>query len=142
MRAIENRVAIARSATSGQSLFIDQFGRRYQTSEIFTEAALVGNVPVAQSGSFLQPQRKCVCTQLPPIFSFLPYRSTREKPHRPMTDKSSYPVETDGKDGPLQPSESGEMAFLDHLEELRWRILRSLIAILLGLLCALPCPMA
>jgi apolipoprotein N-acyltransferase len=52
MRAIENRVAIARSATSGQSLFIDQFGRRYQTSEIFTEAALVGNVSVAQSGSF------------------------------------------------------------------------------------------
>ena len=40
-----------------------------------------------------------------------------------MTDKSSYPVETDGKDGPLQPSESGEMAFLDHLEELRYGIL-------------------
>ena len=52
MRAIENRVAIARSATSGQSLFIDRFGRRYQMSEIFTEAALVGNVSVAQSGSF------------------------------------------------------------------------------------------
>jgi len=49
-----------------------------------------------------------------------------------MTDKSSYPVETDGKDGSLQPSESSDMAFLDHLEELRWRILRSLIAILLG----------
>ena len=52
MRAIENRVAIARSATSGQSLFIDRFGRRYQMSEIFTKAALVGNVCVAQSGSF------------------------------------------------------------------------------------------
>ena len=52
MRAIENRVAIARSATSGQSLFIDRFGRRYQMSEIFTEAALVGTVSVAQSGSF------------------------------------------------------------------------------------------
>ncbi len=49
-----------------------------------------------------------------------------------MNDKSSYPVEADAESRSLQPSESGEMAFLDHLEELRWRILRSLIAILLG----------
>ncbi len=52
MRAIENRVAIARSATSGQSLFIDRFGRRYQMSEIFTQAVLVGDVSIAPSGSF------------------------------------------------------------------------------------------
>ena len=52
MRAIENRVAIARCATSGQSLFIDRFGRRYQTSDLFTEAALVGDIPIAESGSF------------------------------------------------------------------------------------------
>lgn len=52
MRAIENRVAIARCATSGQSLFIDRFGRRHQTSELFTEAALVGDIPIAEGGSF------------------------------------------------------------------------------------------
>ena len=49
-----------------------------------------------------------------------------------MNDESSYPVETDAEDRSLLPSEPGEMAFLDHLEEMRWRILRSLIAILLG----------
>lgn len=53
-----------------------------------------------------------------------------------MTDKSSHPVQTNGEDRSLQPAGSGEMAFLDHLEELRWRILRSLVAILLGaILC-------
>lgn len=52
MRAIENRVSIARCATSGQSLFIDPFGRRYQTSELFTQAALVGQLPIVQSRTF------------------------------------------------------------------------------------------
>ena len=52
MRAIENRVSIARCATSGQSLFIDPFGRRYQTSELFVQAALIGELPILQSRTF------------------------------------------------------------------------------------------
>ncbi len=33
---------------------------------------------------------------------------------------------------PIPKSESGEMPFLDHLEELRWRIIYSLIAVIVG----------
>ena len=33
------------------------------------------------------------------------------------------------KDGELQSGDNTEMSFLDHLEELRWHIIRSLIAI-------------
>ena len=52
MRAVENRTSIARSATSGVSLFIDPFGRTYAASELFTTAALVADLPVGQSGTF------------------------------------------------------------------------------------------
>src|ERR1051325_2510751 len=34
---------------------------------------------------------------------------------------------------PIPKSQSGEMPFLDHLEELRWRIIYSLAALLVGL---------
>ena len=37
---------------------------------------------------------------------------------------------------PEAPDNRGEMPFLDHLEELRWRILYSLLAIVLGTLAA------
>lgn len=33
------------------------------------------------------------------------------------------------RDGELQPKEGAEMSFMDHLEELRWHIIRSLVAI-------------
>lgn len=36
------------------------------------------------------------------------------------------------RDGELQPKDGTEMSFLDHLEELRWHIIRSLIAIVAG----------
>lgn len=52
MRAVENRVPIARCATSGESLFIDRFGRRFQQSELFTKAALVGEVSIGTGGTF------------------------------------------------------------------------------------------
>ena len=36
------------------------------------------------------------------------------------------------RDGELQSPDETEMSFLDHLEELRWHIIRSLIAIAAG----------
>ena len=52
MRAIENRTAIARAATSGISLFIDPFGRTYEATELFTATAVVADLSVGQSGTF------------------------------------------------------------------------------------------
>jgi sec-independent protein translocase protein TatC len=43
---------------------------------------------------------------------------------------------------PIPKSSSGEMPFLDHLEELRWRIIYSLIGIMIGLGVGLYCSFA
>ena len=52
MRAVENRTAIARAATSGISLFIDPFGRTYGATELFTAAAPVADLAVGLGGTF------------------------------------------------------------------------------------------
>jgi apolipoprotein N-acyltransferase len=52
MRAVENRISIARAATSGISLFIDPFGRIYQTTDLFVAAAPVADLPVGLNNTF------------------------------------------------------------------------------------------
>ncbi len=50
--------------------------------------------------------------------------------------EENKPAPTKNTEQSLLSAGSGDMAFLDHLEELRWRILRSLLAILVGaILC-------
>jgi apolipoprotein N-acyltransferase len=44
MRAIENRVGIARAANTGVSEFVDPLGRVYHTTELETEAVVTGEV--------------------------------------------------------------------------------------------------
>ncbi|MFH1568596.1 MAG: apolipoprotein N-acyltransferase [Gemmatimonadota bacterium] len=48
LRAVENRVAIARCATSGVSLFIDPLGRTTQATGLYQVAAPVGEVELRQ----------------------------------------------------------------------------------------------
>jgi len=43
-RAVENRISIARCANTGVSMFVDQFGRSYQRTELFTRRLVVGEV--------------------------------------------------------------------------------------------------
>lgn len=52
MRAVENRRAIARCATSGISLFIDPFGRTTQETDIYTAAYRVGRIRVGGERTF------------------------------------------------------------------------------------------
>ena len=55
LRAVENRIGIARCATSGVSLFVDPFGRTTQATDIFTATYSVGNVSLVRgdgSGTF------------------------------------------------------------------------------------------
>ncbi len=47
MRAIENRIAIVRSANTGISGFVDPLGRLEPASGIFHEAALSGEIPLS-----------------------------------------------------------------------------------------------
>ena len=49
MRAIENRVAIARSANTGISGFVDPMGRWTQRSALFTDAILAGQIPLTRT---------------------------------------------------------------------------------------------
>lgn len=57
LRAAEHRIAIARSANTGVSAFIDPFGRITQRltdadgRDLFVEGALVGSVPLARSST-------------------------------------------------------------------------------------------
>jgi apolipoprotein N-acyltransferase len=52
LRAVENRMAIARCATSGISVFIDPFGRTFQATDIFEPAMRVHELPVGQGHTF------------------------------------------------------------------------------------------
>ncbi len=52
LRAVENRVAIARCATTGVSTFIDPFGRQSQTTGIFHPAVLVEALPRREGETF------------------------------------------------------------------------------------------
>lgn len=52
LRAVENRVALARCATSGISVFIDAFGRTSQATDIFVPTVQTGDLSVARGRTF------------------------------------------------------------------------------------------
>ncbi len=51
-RAIENRIAIARSANTGVSMFIDPYGRTLEASPIFEKCALINDLPLRTETTF------------------------------------------------------------------------------------------
>jgi len=63
LRAVENRISIARCATSGISLFIDPWGRTSEATELFTPAVRVAAVPLRQ-GETLYTRHGDVVAQL------------------------------------------------------------------------------
>ncbi len=52
MRAVENHTSVARSASTGISMFVDPFGRMTQATELFTEDAKVAALPIGRGGTF------------------------------------------------------------------------------------------
>lgn len=53
LRAVETRVAIARCANTGVSMFIDPYGRVTQTTDLFTRTLIVGDIPMVSDGPTL-----------------------------------------------------------------------------------------
>ncbi len=125
MRAIENRTAIARSATTGISLFIDPFGRTYEATDLFTPAVAVATVPVGQPATFYTRHGDlfAVGCLLIALVAFVA-RFREPRPTREPTADQDEPA----PDAPR----AANMPFLDHLEELRWRILKALAALAVG----------
>jgi apolipoprotein N-acyltransferase len=56
LRAVENRVAFARSANTGISGFIDPQGRILHATPIFTEEVVIGRIPVGRVRTFYTQQ--------------------------------------------------------------------------------------
>lgn len=71
LRAVENRMAIARCATSGVSLFIDPYGRTSQATDIYTQAFVVGDIPTKNSGKTFYTRHGDLFAQLITGISFL-----------------------------------------------------------------------
>ena len=153
MRAVENRTAIARSATTGISLFIDPFGRTYEATDLFTPAVAVASVPVGQPMTFYTRHGdifawSCLLVVLGAFVArFRKPRAAREPAEAEHDLEAEYDPETDRDPetdhdpevdhdiapphDPDSPRETN-MPFLDHLEELRWRILKALAALVVG----------
>jgi apolipoprotein N-acyltransferase len=63
LRAVENRVPIARAANTGISALIDSSGRIVQSTELFTREVLSGKIRINESSTFY--------TQWGDLFSYL-----------------------------------------------------------------------
>ncbi|MGB2769718.1 MAG: apolipoprotein N-acyltransferase [Candidatus Zixiibacteriota bacterium] len=50
-RAIENRIAIARCANTGVSMFIDPYGRVKQATKIWVRETVIGKIPLKREGN-------------------------------------------------------------------------------------------
>ncbi|MDA0745387.1 MAG: apolipoprotein N-acyltransferase [bacterium] len=143
-RAIENRRAVVRCANTGVSTFIDPYGRKSQTTGIFHSAVLTGQVAVRSDLTFYSRYGDLfskLCLVLAVLLlaaSFYKGRSEQAstKPPEPSIlptpAKGSVPVSWGTDEG--APIEELAMPFLDHLEELRWRILKGLVAVAVGAL--------
>ncbi|MCE2439150.1 MAG: apolipoprotein N-acyltransferase [Candidatus Latescibacteria bacterium] len=133
-RAIENRRAVVRCANTGVSTFIDAYGRKSGTTGIFHPAVLTQGVAPRTAKTFYTRYGDLfaqLCLILGAVLVFLAFRR-----HTVDTDHSILPPDSatsaDRAPEPSSAAEDKAMPFLDHLEELRWRLLKGLAALTVG----------
>ncbi|MBT3341711.1 MAG: apolipoprotein N-acyltransferase [Gemmatimonadetes bacterium] len=153
MRAVENRRPIARCATNGVSLFVDAYGRSRGHTTFGSAAVRVGSIALSAEGPTFYTRFgdwfAQACLLLTAVSLLLTWRRLSPISHHRASDPTSMtddtptpetstdepttaPTETESSrrigDGGAAP----EMPFLDHLEELRWRLLKGIGALLVG----------
>ena len=133
-RAIENRRAVVRCANTGVSTFIDAYGRKSGTTGIFHPAVLTQGVAPRTAKTFYTRYGDLfaqLCLILGAVLVLLAFRR-----HTVDTDHSILPPDSatsaDRAPEPSSAAEDKAMPFLDHLEELRWRLLKGLAALTVG----------
>jgi apolipoprotein N-acyltransferase len=140
-RAVENRRSLVRSANTGVSLLLDPYGRTLARAGFDDAATLVGDMPTRSDLTFYVRygdlfSQACLVGLLGLLVA------VRLKGAGSETDMTVRPAEgTVAASGERTVSgDTGDfdsMHFLDHLEELRWRILKGLGAVVVGaLICA------
>ncbi len=134
-RAIENRRSVVRGANTGVSMFVDPYGRRSQVTGIFHEAVLGGNIVLRQD--------KTLYTRMGDLFSQICLVMTLmglavgviRKPETPqdlVPKPAAGTIPAHGMEDQNLPGDGKPMPFLDHLEELRWHLLKGIAAVVIG----------
>ena len=160
-RAIETRRSVVRCANTGVSAFIDPVGRTLQSAGIFQPAVLTGDVSTSSEMTFYTERGDLfshvvgvIGLALVLVAAFWPSRGSRKPQASPepsgsagpettqpessveldQQDKVSPPSDddTDWLDEPRAPDDDQPMTFLEHLEELRWHLLRGLGGVVIG----------
>lgn len=133
-RAIENRRWVVRCANTGMSLFVDPHGRQWQNTGLFHTAVLERAIAPRKDHTlyvrfgdlFAQG-----CGLIALMGLALAFIRRREKVAEEIAPPEGTVPAMASPDREL-PDDGKPMPFLDHLEELRWRILKGLGAIIAG----------
>lgn len=143
-RAIENRRSVVRCANTGISMFIDPYGRTLEETGIFHEAVLQHKV-TRQTGHTLYTQFGDLFSMLCLVVTLMsiavgairrPEEEPEPAPEEAIERRAPEGTVAMGGRGANQHHDLADdgkpMPFLDHLEELRWHILKGLAAIIVG----------
>jgi apolipoprotein N-acyltransferase len=163
-RAIETRRSVVRCANTGVSALIDPVGRTLQSAGIFQKAVLTGDVTTSRVITFYTewgdlfsqlvgglgliavilaafwPSRGLGKSDNPPAPppEPEPEREPDVEESRVTTSETDEDDDVDWPDEPRAPDDDKPMPFLEHLEELRWHLLRGLGGVVVGaIICGL-----
>jgi apolipoprotein N-acyltransferase len=139
-RAIENRRSVVRCANTGVSTLVDPYGRQSETTGIFHPAVITGEVAVRSDLTFYTRygdlfSQICLVIGLVLVLMTIRRGSGGAQAENTQEENSILPgAQGRGVDNGSGKSFGSEVAmpFLDHLEELRWRLLRALAGVVLG----------